>query len=856
MIRRWRAVIGAGVLSLGLLAPSASATVWPSSHERVADALDSGDLTERRRAASRLSTLPPALAKTLAVRAIRDGDPEVRIYGARAAAALGVDKAGDEVIGWLQNRDARLRLAACELIEASPTPQSIQALARVLGDAKASVRKAAATAMGGSGLADAVGPLLGHLDDGSGAVRFEVVRALGRIGDKRAVVPLVSKLQDQRTEVRREAARALGRLGDERASATLMLALQDKEVAVRVQALDALGRLGVRDATTAIAALLENQSASGQAGRGPVRDAALRALGRIGDSQGIRLLVRALESEGPTVDQSRPSPVREALALAGEPAVEALLATLEASPSRRLASAAVLALAELNATRARGAIVRAARRGVVELDAGLRALGALGDSAALPFVLEHVDDVDAQVRHTVVTVAARLLDPKNPDGRAVDVVRERARDLTAPLGERMALVRLLGRTGSPAARDLLLSLAKSKPTALRIEVMSALGELGVEGREVDAVLLEALTDPSPRLRMTAAGALGLVGRDAAASELLHRLDVSAEQDRAAIGMALSAVLGRSTQPAIVDRVTKALASATGPSRDALIEGLGRMGQPAAVTLLGEIGKSPNPDDRRKVAEALGSSSRSSSSASSSGTGASAAERALVASVGDADPTVRANAAWSLGKVGGAASVTALVQLVGDLDVAVAGNASVALGRVAARGTTAPSIGPALCKASEDFRSYVRAGALVALRGLPAATCPAASVRRLLHRDRSWRARAAAADLLWRVSSDANVSEQERQLASRALWRCAVEDRDASVAERCDERPRPTAPERDDVLVFVVSDGKTEPTARAPFALVLADGSMRLGVADRRGAAFEAGAPAGTLELAVPAALAQ
>ncbi len=47
-----------------------------------------------------------------------------------------------------------------------------------------------------------------------------------------------------------------------------------------------------------------------------------------------------------------------------------------------------------------------------------------------------------------------------------------------------------------------------------------------------------------------------------------------------------------------------------------------------------------------------------------------------------------------------------------------------------------------------------------------------------------------------------------------------------------------------------------PAPRAPFALVRPDGSMRLGVADRRGELFEFAVPPGTVRLAVPAPLAR
>jgi hypothetical protein len=51
-------------------------------------------------------------------------------------------------------------------------------------------------------------------------------------------------------------------------------------------------------------------------------------------------------------------------------------------------------------------------------------------------------------------------------------------------------------------------------------------------------------------------------------------------------------------------------------------------------------------------------------------------------------------------------------------------------------------------------------------------------------------------------------------------------------------------------------GSAEPAPRAPFALLRADGLMRLGLTDRRGEVFELDAPRGYVSLAVPAPLAR
>jgi hypothetical protein len=53
-----------------------------------------------------------------------------------------------------------------------------------------------------------------------------------------------------------------------------------------------------------------------------------------------------------------------------------------------------------------------------------------------------------------------------------------------------------------------------------------------------------------------------------------------------------------------------------------------------------------------------------------------------------------------------------------------------------------------------------------------------------------------------------------------------------------------------VLVYVVPAGETDAVAGVPFVLRFADGTFRLGLADRRGAVSERSAPKGELELGI------
>ncbi len=848
-----------------MAAPSgeAAAFVWPNVPEQVEKALTSGDVSERRLAAGRLADLPPEIALRLIPPALGDPDVEVRLRVAQAAIARRMAKAGDAVIGWLSESDPRIRLAACDVIRAAPTDRSVIALGRVLGDPEPHVRLAAAAAMGGSALPEAVSPLLGHLDDGSPEVREEVARALGRIGDPRGVVPLIGKVQDSVADVRKTTARALGELGDLRAAGALMLALQDPSAEVRLEAVGALGKLRSDEATPAIAPLIEASAGEGNgapgggrsssaqgAGAAEVRAAALRALGRIGSEAAVKILVGALAKDDPSAARS---PVRDALVAAGKPSEAALITALGSGTSTATAAGAALVLGALRSDEGAKAIVRAMQRGTVPLRAGVRALAQIGSPTALPTVLELFDDPDPTTRKDAIRAAASLLDPAQIDGRAVDPASASLRDASTPIDEKIELVRLLGRTGAPRAEAVLLPLVSAKLPALRLAVIEALGSLRVpmtptaakaanqgksEASQLATALLAALDDESPEVRLGAATALAHVGGSAVAEELLRRLAVAAEQDRSALGIAISGTLARSDDAALAAKVRAAYATAPESARDALIEGLGRMRGPDAGRALEAIAAG-SIDDRRKVAEALA--------------GHAEMEASLRRLVADVDPGVRANAAWSLGTVGAKPSLAALTALTGDPDVAVAGNAAASLGRIAGRTAAGGEVGKTLCSALGDARPYVRANALLGL-SIAGATCEASTASDLLGRDPSESVRLAAADYLARRVVGAAAVDADK----RALLRCASEERDARVAARC-ARPAPVTKSDakvDDIAVYVVPEGRRAPEPRAPFALVRADGLMRLGVADRRGEIFETAAPAGVIRLAVPAALAR
>jgi HEAT repeat protein len=799
-----------------------SAFVWPNKVELIERELSDRDPGLRRRAAQRLHELPGKVARRLMPKAMADPDPEVRLFAAEAARELDIQGAGDLVIGWLNDPERRVRLAAAELLRESPSSGAIAPLGRVLSDPDPAVRSAAADALGASGLKEAGLPLLGHLDDSAPNVRRAVIAALARLRDQRAIVPLIGKIQDAQPSVRRAVSRALGQLGDARATSALVLALRDSDESVRVAALEALAQLADKSAALAVVSLLREDD------RPSVRAAALSALAAIPSTEGVDALMNALASDDPEAEES---PVRKALSTVGDRALKRLLDCLVGQPAPALADGCALSLAETRSERAPAAIADALHRGVVRTRAALRALGRLGSPASVPVVLEYLIDPDPFVRRSAIDAAGALLDPQRPDGRAVEPIARALDRAGSDKTERAALTILLGKAGSPRAVARLMPMAEhtDDPT-LRVIALDALGQLGPAGQ--DGALLKSLDADEPAVRLAAAIALRRSAAGASARVLLDRLDRAAEQDRAAITIALGGAFARTRDPRDLARGERLLAMSREGERDALIEALGR--STLVVDRLAAFAdKSGSMADRAKVAEAFGAHPT-----------AIGALRKLAT---DADTSVRANAVWALGSSGGRAELPALSVLLRDRDVAVAGNAAAALGRIAAR-VQASVAGP-LCGALSDSRSYVRANALSALR-VAKTRCAKGEESVLLSRDRSEVVRRGAAALLTTVPGASPASDRA------ALSRCTEEDPSGSVAAACSEAPARSAKGIEPISVFVIPSGESSPQPRVPFALVLANGLMRLGVTDRRGSVFEPAAPRGYVSLAVPAPLAK
>jgi HEAT repeat protein len=811
----------------------AEAFSYPGEAARVEKRLGSTDAAERLRAARQLTSLSPSVAHPVVKRALADEDAEVRVAAARAAVGFRFHDLGSQVVGWLMERDVRLRQAATEVLRLGPIADAVEPLGRVLSDADERVRLGAADALGAVGAGDGIAPddarrraataLLGHLDDTEPRVRVAVTDALAKLGDARAALPLVSKLQDGEPEVRVAVTRALGVLADPRATSALVVALGDRESAVVAQAAQALGWIGEASVEPSLWALATSTSSAVV-----VRRAAVRALGKLGSRENLPRLVRLLAE--PTVA----SEAEQALSRLGGAAEPALDGCVSATLGATNATCARL-LAKLRGPEATSTILEALRRGSLEPASAVAALGRTGSSEAVVVALELLAHPDAPVRSAALGSLLELLETRGPDARATGPLLD-AYERTRPTPlEQARLLTALGLTGAPEAAELLAQLAVASDVSIRVAALAALG--GVSSAEGEKVLLAALDDSSGEVRRVAALSLRASGGVTSARELVQRFATRDGQDRAAVALALRGPLSKTSEVKLTQEVARLLERAQPGARDSLIEALAAAGaREEADRAFERLLREGTNADRAKLAEVA-----------NSGAPRVGLLRRLVA---DPDPLVRAQASWSLGQVGESSQDRELlVRSLGDADGAVRANSAAALAVLMERQLPAADVSALakrLCVALSDAVPAVRASAVVALGKLGAAadTCGTLRIEQSLHADSAEEVRRLAALVVRRLGGARKAFELRRcaafEVSPKVAEVCLAGEADAaaSISQTPAAAPRSALPD----LAFVVLRPGAQPAPRAPF-VVIERGVIRAGTTDRRGTfAFERAGP--------------
>jgi len=192
--------------------------------------LSSADEEERRDALMRLAAMHREAASRVALSALSDPSPMVRVMAAKAILSLDPAESANALLPLLNDKDEFVRREAAYALGQTRSRIATSALSeRLLNDKEAGVRGAAAVALGRIGdeagviaLASTLAPELAAPVKGKRKrevnefVLRAAAEALGRIKSRAGTQALISAVSDEKfsNDVRREAARALGLIAD------------------------------------------------------------------------------------------------------------------------------------------------------------------------------------------------------------------------------------------------------------------------------------------------------------------------------------------------------------------------------------------------------------------------------------------------------------------------------------------------------------------------------------------------------------------------------------------------------------------------------------------------------------------
>ena len=232
-----------------IIASPSSAMAQPEVRADM-DHLRSTNPTERARAAEALGRSGHALRDEITplLRGLLRDDPEweVRASAGRALGRLGTRDAVPDLVRALRDPVVDVRVVAAAAIWRLPDPAAVPALLELLHDSDANARQWATLALGVIRDTRSVAPLIGLLDDPVPALRLDVIRSLGRIRNAGALAALEARASSASApnDERVEAVGALAVLETPQRIDALVRLLGSRERQVREAAIAALGQVG------------------------------------------------------------------------------------------------------------------------------------------------------------------------------------------------------------------------------------------------------------------------------------------------------------------------------------------------------------------------------------------------------------------------------------------------------------------------------------------------------------------------------------------------------------------------------------------------------------------------------------
>jgi HEAT repeat protein len=464
--------------------------------DRVIEQLSSDDPETQHAAVVALGRLGSHRA-TNALVALLDGDSHLLVPVAGALARIGDRAAFEPLLTLLGHPDGSVRQSAIGALNSIGHPQLPERVERLLQNPDPLVRESAVRIAGYFGYAQTVDRMFECTRDEDETVRRAALEHIAFLDNPRVLPTLLDALERDTPQARAAAARALARIDKDEARAGLAAALSDEDSWVRYFAARALAEHCDSAVFDALVGLAESDPAA------QVRIASIDAIGSLRDRRAVPLLQRL------TADRHEEVAAAALTALGRVAQADGLPALLEAvrSDSSARRSAAVQALAAHGSAEAVASLewTAAADPDPAVWHAAIDGLGMVAGSGGQA-AHSAVDALVTLLSDTSRREAAARVVAKLPPARIGDV----ARGLRHPHPSvRSGTVEALGRFQREDATRLILAALEDTSPVVREAAVVTLARVGALGIET-AFAGIAAQDPSKAVRRAAATALARI----------------------------------------------------------------------------------------------------------------------------------------------------------------------------------------------------------------------------------------------------------------------------------------------------------------------------------------------------------
>lgn len=505
--------------------------------------------------------------------------PAIRLKAVREIEKTGARVVTEHLVRLLRTDEVEAVRAECaRVLGALGDPLAVEALAERMAKDTEEVAFFAADSLARIDGDAALSALAGLTRDRGGALSeqafFWAVQTLARFGQK-SLPALVELFASPSWTRRRVVADAVGKIG-RAAEGALLNALRHENADVRFWVCQSLGRVGSHEAVERLRAHLDDPNKD-------VRFAAVTALGEIGSQAAIRYLKESLKSGRKDIRMRS----LEILGRMGTDVVESLVDCL-ADDSWLVRDQAAKSVAKLGRDAIRP-LLHAYETGNEDIRINaVKAFCFVGEEA-VDALLRALDD-----RYEPVCLKA-------VEGLAKQGARIVPRLLeyfhTASVNGKRYALRVMGRTGDPAALEHILRSAASDDATLRLEAAHAL-EPFADGR-VTETLVRMLEDPADGVREAAAE---ILARARNLAGTVAALVACLSGENWILRSSAAQILGRIGKPAI-PALYEVLSGGDDDARFWAIRSLGSIGPTAIDPLVGYLGDK-SWIIRKNAAEAL------------------------------------------------------------------------------------------------------------------------------------------------------------------------------------------------------------------------------------------------------------